>query len=115
MATVLVLDPSAEMRELYGRAISARGHAVVLDERVGPEDVDALVFEPASASALATARRLGTARPELPMICASIGPRRACGDDLAVAAYLAKPFRLAQLAAVIDEVLAPGDGAGPRR
>ncbi len=106
MATILLLDPSEEIEELYSRAICALGHTVVLSEPARVDDIDALVLEPASPPALAIARKLRAARPELPMICASILPRDARAIALDPEAYLEKPFPLSRLRLALEQALA---------
>jgi DNA-binding response OmpR family regulator len=64
-----------------------------------------MILEPASAEGLALANRLRRRLEDLPIICTSIRPPSAVTETLRPAAYLVKPFRLAELEAAVTAAL----------
>ena len=69
------------------------------------DDLGLLILEPASAEGLALAHRLRSRLEELPIVCTSIRPPSAVTETLRPAAYLVKPFRLAELEAALTRTL----------
>ena len=113
-ARILILEPNAEIRELFCRLVVSLGHeAVVRDDLVADDasSIDLVLLEPADHERLAFAAALHARRPELPLVCASIYPRIPAASALDPAAYLTKPVSLAQLSRALDDASAPGLGA----
>ena len=104
MARVLILEPNPELRELFGHVVTRLGHEVV--DRGDAGSADVVILEPASDEELALAVSLLQERPEVGVICASIHTRDERVKALDPAAYLVKPFTIAQLESVLDGVLA---------
>jgi CheY-like chemotaxis protein len=104
---VLVLEPDAEVRTLYQRAIQRVGHEPVLigdDAVVDLRGIDAIIVEPGAQAELAVARTARERVPDLPIVCASIYP--ANGFGLGPVAFLEKPFRLSALEHALELALA---------
>jgi hypothetical protein len=98
MARVLISEPHPDCRALLELVVQRVGH-----DPLGPgeladgDDLGLLILEPASAEGLAIAHRLRRRLENLPIICTSIRPPSAATETLRPAAYLVKPFRLAEL------------------
>jgi CheY-like chemotaxis protein len=93
MASVLVVEPHPEVRELLVRVVRRLGHEVVEDR--GSSQVDVVVLEPAADGALegvAPALDRGAA-----LVCVSILPPAPGPRHPSLVAHLQKPFSLAQL------------------
>jgi CheY-like chemotaxis protein len=103
VARIGIIEPQQEVRDLFAHVVARLGHELV--EGV-PEDVDLLLVEPADPAALAAAASLRSRRPDLPIVCASILPQMPEARALAPAAYLLKPFALAELGAALTAALA---------
>lgn len=103
VAHVLLLEPSDDLREMVSWTLGHLGHAVSVDA-YDAGSLTAVILEPADAASLSKARTLVAARPGLPIICVSIEPRHAIAG-LQPAAYLVKPFSLAQLKTTLGQVL----------
>jgi len=98
VGTVLILEPDAEVRSLYERAVARLGYTAAFvngNGLHGLELPDAVLVEPGSDHELALARELRASHPDLPMVCASIYPAQSFG--LGPVVFLEKPFRLAML------------------
>ena len=98
MGTVLILEPDAEVRSLYERAVNRLGYTAAFVNGSGLDglpELEAVLVEPGSEHLLGLARELRAANPGLPMVCASIYPAQSFG--LGPVVYLEKPFRLAML------------------
>lgn len=103
MASVLLLEPPGDVRELVLWTIQRLGHSVHVDV-VDVSELSAVILEPAVATAVATTRALVTQRPGLPVICTSIEPPHPI-PGLQPVAYLVKPFALASLEDVLESAL----------
>ena len=107
MARVLISEPHPDCRALLELVVQRAGH-----DPLGPgelaehDDLGLLILEPASADGLAIAHRLRRRLGELPIICTSIRPPSAATETLRPAAYLVKPFRLAELQSAVSAALA---------
>jgi len=109
MGRIAVLEPAAEVRELFVLVIARGGHEPVLVSDAVPADADAVVVEPASEPHLTLALEARRARPELPIVCVSILPRDATLPELAPHAYLVKPFPAAELIRALHSALGPSE------
>jgi CheY-like chemotaxis protein len=106
MATILISEPHLEVRELLARVIEAMGAEPLVEEPSSAHELDLLLIEPGSEAALELARRLRAERPNLPIVCVSIYPPQLESDLLSPAAYLVKPFSVAELQGVLRNALA---------
>ena len=98
MARVLISEPHPDCRALLKLVVQRVGHDPVdSGELVEGDDLGLMILEPASAEGLAAANRLRCRLGDLPIICTSIRPPSAATETLQPAAYLVKPFRLAEL------------------
>ena len=105
MARVLILEPAEDVRELVARLLTRLGHDPLLAHELAAEDAaDVVVVEPADEQSLRAARTLRAERPDLPIVCATVLPRAAVGD-VCSHGYLEKPFHLADLERLINDVL----------
>jgi CheY-like chemotaxis protein len=111
MAAILISEPHLEVRELLARVIEAMGAEPLVDAPASAHAVDLLLIEPGSEAALELARRLRAERPDLPIVCVSIYPPQLESDLLCPAAYLVKPFSVAELQGVLRNALAAGTAA----
>jgi CheY-like chemotaxis protein len=120
MKRVLVLEPDAEVRTLYQRAIERLGHAATFADDGGLDalpEIDAVLVEPGSPLELGVARDLRAQRPDVPIVCASIFPAQGfgvgptAGFGLEPVAFLEKPFRLGALEDALRLALTGGLGA----
>lgn len=111
MPAVLISEPHLEVRELLERVVEAMGYEALVDEPAQTEAIDVLLIEPGSEQALDRARRLRTTRPDLPVVCVSIFPPQLESDLLYPAAYLVKPFSVAELQDVLRNAVASGTAA----
>jgi DNA-binding response OmpR family regulator len=107
MARVLISEPHPDCRALVELVVQRVGH-----DPLGPgeltegDDPGLLILEPASADGLAIAQRLRRRLGNLPIICTSVRPPSAATETLQPAAYLVKPFRLADLESAVATALA---------
>jgi CheY-like chemotaxis protein len=106
MAKILISEPHLEVRELLARVIEAMGAEPLVTEPSSADELDLLLIEPGSEAALELARRLRAERPGLPIVCVSIYPPQLESDLLSPAAYLVKPFSVAELQGVLRNALA---------
>lgn len=111
MPAVLISEPHLEVRELLERVVEAMGYEALVDEPAQTDPIDVLLIEPGSEQALDRARRLRSTRPDLPVVCVSIYPPQLESDLLYPAAYLVKPFSVAELQDVLRNVVASGTAA----
>ncbi len=104
MARILILESHREIRELFAHVIARMGYEPVTDAPSDPRSaaVDMILLEPANDGHLAQARRLHSAQPDLPIVCASIFPPSGETSELAPVAYLTKPFGLSELERAIE-------------
>jgi CheY-like chemotaxis protein len=107
MARILVADTNPAMRRLLELRLARLGHeALPWDgDDPGDADVDLAIVETADVEALALARALRRARPELPIVVSSSRGRSLETASLAPAAHLLKPYALSRLAAALDVAL----------
>jgi CheY-like chemotaxis protein len=113
MPSVLISEPHLEVRELLERVVEAMGYEALVDEPENADAIDVMLIEPGSEQALDRARRIRDARPDLPVVCVSIYPPELESDLLSPAAYLVKPFSVADLQEVLRTVVASAtDAAG---
>jgi CheY-like chemotaxis protein len=99
MASVLVVEPHAEVRELLVRIVRRLGHeALVHDGRSpsGREHVDVVILEPAQEGSLEAVEPL-VREQRAALVCVSIFPATERTAALAPVAHLQKPFSLAEL------------------
>src|SRR5262245_22734817 len=108
MATILVSEPHAEVRELVVHVIEAMGWDARTSTATDPDAVDLLLVEPGWPDGLALAQRMRDARPDLPIVCLSIYPRELDVELLLPTAYLVKPFSVAELQGALRNALAAG-------
>lgn len=106
MASILISEPHFEVRELLERVVEAMGYTALVDEPEHTDAIDVMLIEPGSEQALARARRIREARPDVPVVCVSIYPPELESDLLCPAAYLVKPFSVAELQEVLRTVVA---------
>jgi CheY-like chemotaxis protein len=98
--------PPDDVKRLIEHALGRLGHTSV---GAGEETrANLLVLEPASAPELEAARRLRETRPDLPIVCVSISPPFPEALELHPAAYLVKPFTVADLRTSVESALNPG-------
>ena len=106
VARVLISEPHPDCRTLIELVVRRAGH-----EPLGPgelaegDEPGALILEPASADGLAIAHRLRNRLEQLPLICTSVRPAGPGTESLRPAAYLVKPFRLAELESAVATAL----------
>lgn len=99
MATILILEPHAEVRDLLERIVRRLGHEPVLDtgsldvETIG---VDVVLAEPAGQGTLERIRTVAAATGAS-VVCVSIYPPSEGVSALKPVAYLLKPFSLIEL------------------
>jgi DNA-binding response OmpR family regulator len=106
VARVLISEPHPDSRALFELVVRRTGHEPVgLGELADREPPELMILEPASGEALAIARQLRRRLEDLPIICASIRPANGETAALRPAAYLVKPFRLAELEAALTSAL----------
>jgi DNA-binding NarL/FixJ family response regulator len=106
MATILLLEPHGDVRELFSAVARRLGHEPI--SRVTEEPPAVLVVEPSAERELRRARRLRERFPALAIVCASIHPQsRETREQLDPVAYLVKPFPLAELERALEAALAP--------
>jgi DNA-binding response OmpR family regulator len=107
VARILISEPVLEIRELLERFVTRLGFEPVLvpagDDRV---EVDVALLEPAGPGVLELAAALRSRRPDLPLVFASISPPTEEARALRPAAYLLKPFHLAELERALSSALA---------
>jgi two-component system OmpR family response regulator len=124
MATILVVDDEANIRDVVQYALEREGHRVVLAAdgrqalaRVAAEPVDLVLLDilMPELDGLAVCRRLRAERP-LPIIfLSSRGEEvdRVLGLDLGGDDYVTKPFSPRELVARVNAVLRRSPGAAP--
>jgi DNA-binding NtrC family response regulator len=109
VARFLILEPSREVRELFGYVVSRLGHEALLWDGAGEgelDDVDAVLLEPAYARGRELVSRLRTHRPELPVVCASVYmPTSELKASIRPVEYLEKPFSLVDLELALERAL----------
>lgn len=99
MASVLVMEPHPEVRELLVRIVCRLGHDALVDDGRPPDEwgnVDAVLVEPACEGSIEAVAPLVRERGAA-LVCVSIYPPPAVASPLAPAVYLQKPFSLAEL------------------
>jgi hypothetical protein len=106
MATVLVLDPLAEVRDLFALQLLRIGHKPVYDDDVA---ADAVLVEPADPAMLQRAIELRKDRPGLPIVCASIEDDGRVADALRPCTFLVKPVGVERLRLALDAELNPAE------
>jgi CheY-like chemotaxis protein len=107
VARVLVADPDPDVLALVERAVASWGHETHR-YRPGedPPRPDVMLFEPEMGpGVLDLARRLAAAEPPVPLVVVSIHPPELAVHQLRPAAYLLKPFSLAQLEGALAKAL----------
>ena len=107
MARILISEPHPDLRVLIEAVVRRTGNEPVGQGELTSDDApELMILEPASAEGLAMATRLRRRLLDLPIICTSIGPPSAATETLRPAAYLVKPFRLAELENALRSALA---------
>jgi CheY-like chemotaxis protein len=130
MARILLMDDSDEIRALAARVLRSDGHTVAeagngkeglrLLREVGADLVITDIVMP-EREGLETISEIRRTRPDLPIIAMSGGGAGTAGDYLSIAKALGarrvleKPFGVAQLIALVREVLGapPPGGSSP--
>ena len=106
MARVLISEPHPDCRTLIELVVRRAGHEPLgAGELAEGDEPGALILEPASADGLAIAHRLRNRLEQLPLICTSVRPAGPGVESLRPAAYLVKPFRIAELESVLRAAL----------
>ena len=121
MAEILAIDDEAPLRSLIRRALTPEGYRVV-EAQDGIEGIKCFASAPADLiitdivmqgmEGMETIRRLRQLSDDVPIIAMSGGGRGSAGDYLTVALALGasrtltKPFKLAELVAMVNELLA---------
>jgi len=107
VARVLISEPHPDCRALLKLVVQRVNHNPIDSNKLfDVDDLGLMILEPASAEGLAAANRLRCRLEDLPIICTSIRPPSAATETLRPAAYLLKPFRLAELEAAMRAALA---------
>lgn len=104
MPRVLVVEPDAEIRELFSNMLTRLGHDPLAadPDRGTLPDCDVVLLEPAWELGTALVRSLLRDRPSLPVVAASIfPPHRLAEVDVTPVSHLTKPFTLVQLSEAI--------------
>ncbi len=106
MATVRILEPDDELRELFRHVVRRLGHEpLITDGTENAPSPDLILLEPASRVALRRATALRARQPSVPIVCASIEPP---GDEVAKLRpvnYLLKPFSMYELESALAAAL----------
>jgi DNA-binding response OmpR family regulator len=105
VARILIVEPYPEVRELLALIVERMGHAPVVASTHAAGSVDLLLVEPATRGALEIAQELRAESPTLPIVVVSFLPQPATWSGLEPAAYVLKPFTVAQLAAAVASAL----------
>ncbi len=106
VARVLISEPHPDCRALIELVVRRAGHEPLgVGELAEGDEPGALIVEPASADGMAVAHRLRNRLDELPLICTSVRPAGPGTESLRPAAYLVKPFRIAELESALHAVL----------
>jgi DNA-binding response OmpR family regulator len=105
MAIIAVSEADQTLAALISLVIEGLGHQAVDARRADVPPIDALVLEPADAGAVDLARRLRARQSDLPLICVTTQSPGTHADELDPVARIAKPFRVAELEAVLRIVL----------
>lgn len=108
MASVLIVEPHPEVRELLVRIVGRLGHDALVDDGRAPggwENVDAVLVEPACEGSIETVAPLVRDRGAA-LVCVSIYPPAAEATALAPVAYLQKPFSRVDLERALVAALA---------
>ena len=104
MGRILILEPEAELRELFAHVARRLGHETVTD--AGSEPVDVVLVEPENARTFAAARDMHERFPEVPVICASIrSASYSVRRELEPKRCLLKPFAVAELERALTDAL----------
>lgn len=108
MARILICEQSATVAELFGHVLRLAGHEpVAFEAGADVPEVDVILLEPATPGGLDCVAATRRRRPGLPVVCASIYPKSEEVARLTPAAYLLKPFKLAELEQAVAAALAP--------
>lgn len=107
MASILILEPYPEVRELIGRLVTRNGHTILSESeaKLNPDAVDAVVLEPALLRGVELVKLLREVRNDLPVVVQSLHPLEDEVRAFAPAAYLMKPWTLTQLSQAIELAL----------
>jgi AmiR/NasT family two-component response regulator len=100
MARIYILEPEADVRELFVRVADRLGLEAREYEPDTPpqlEHDDVLVVEPADPSSLQTALEASQRLPSLRIVCVSVYSSIPETVALKPHAYIVKPFRLEEL------------------
>ena len=109
MARILVAEPYPEIRQLLEHIVAGLGFEPVVPNSAAPEtleEIDVLLLEPGLPGGVELATKLREANPALPILIVSIYPPTPEVTALAPAAFLLKPFALAELQSRIQEAVA---------
>ena len=107
MARVLLAEPDPDVLELVERALSGWGHEVVRYRPASaPGELDLMVFEPGmGARVVRLAETLAAGTPPVQLVVVSVNPPELAVHALRPAAYVLKPFSLAELEAAVAAAL----------
>lgn len=108
MARILICEQSPAIAELFEHVLRLAGHEpVAFDARADDvPDVDLILLEPSTPGGLDCVAAARRRRQDLPLVCASIYPKSEEVARLAPAAYLLKPFKLAELEQAVAAAVA---------
>ena len=104
-ARVLIVEPSGGIRDLLTLVVRGLGHEVVLDPDASPDDIDLLLVDTGESVGFGIARSVHAARPDLPVVVVSIYDQSHRELEFRPKAYVAMPFRLADLEGAISGAL----------
>lgn len=112
MATIVIAEPAACIRDLIGCILSLSGDTPLSHATPGLGDrcPDTLIVDPSWPPGLRYAQRLRAVDPGLPIICVSARAPDERSRILAPSAYLRMPFRVRELQAAVDAALGRSSG-----
>jgi CheY-like chemotaxis protein len=114
MATIMVADEHDEVQRLLSYMVARVGHTPAMWTAAQSDELhgfDALLLEPAFPGSFRYAQAVRSARPELPIVCASIYPPTPDVRALGCVVHLLKPFSLSELDSALEQaLLAPPAG-----
>jgi hypothetical protein len=99
-----VLEPDRDVRTLLVRSLKLLGHEPLTGEEV-VDEIDLVLFEPASPEALAAARALRQAHPDVGGAMCEVYPRDGIPSDFRSAPHLVKPVPLKALEEAVRRAL----------
>jgi len=106
VATILIIESDRSVAALLAAVVEVAGATPVYEPGAGGSVPDVLLIEPAAAGAVETATALRAAHPGLPIVCVSAyKPTAELRVGLEPAAFLSKPFAVAELHATLAALL----------